>query len=87
VTVIHLSKDWWKKSRPPVKDIVLKKPVDLSDRFYSIADLGLKLGVGYDSIYKAIRAGDLVAHAAGRSWRIPEQAVKDWLEACTKKKN
>ena len=84
--VVMLDKDWWKTERVPSKELVLKKPAKLSERYFSIKEVMRRFSVGYDLIYKAIVKGDLYAEAVGRSYRISEQAIQDWLELCRRKK-
>ena len=53
---------------------------DLSDvRFLTVAEVAEMMRVSNMTVYRLVHSGDLPAIRFGRSFRIPEQAVHDYL--------
>ena len=48
-------------------------------RFYTVAEVAGVMRVSKMSVYRLIHAGDLEAVRFGRSFRVPEAAVKAYL--------
>ncbi|HEX3334864.1 MAG TPA: helix-turn-helix domain-containing protein [Jatrophihabitans sp.] len=60
------------------------RPVDpaLSDvKFLTVAEVATVMRVSKMTVYRMVHAGDLPAVRVGRSFRVPEQAVHDYLRA------
>jgi excisionase family DNA binding protein len=58
------------------------RPVDtsLSDvKFLTVAEVAAVMRVSKMTVYRMVHAGDLPAVRVGRSFRVPEQAVHDYL--------
>lgn len=52
---------------------------------YTISEVEKKLKVSKLSVYRYIRANQLKAVKVGKSWRITEEALKDFLERGTER--
>lgn len=48
-------------------------------RFLTVAEVATIMRVSKMSVYRLIHAGDLEAARFGRSFRVPEKAVNDYL--------
>ncbi len=52
----------------------------LSDvRFLTVAEVAALMRVSKMTVYRLVHGGDLPAVRVGRSFRVPEQAVHDYL--------
>jgi excisionase family DNA binding protein len=52
----------------------------LSDvRFLTVAEVAAAMRVSKMTVYRLVHAGDLPAVRVGRSFRVPEQAMHDYL--------
>lgn len=49
-------------------------------KFLTVAEVAAIMRVSKMSVYRLIHAGDLEAVRFGRSFRVPEQAVNDYLK-------
>ena len=57
-------------------------PGDMSEaRFLTIAEVAAKMRVSKMTVYRLVHAGELPAVQIGRSFRVPEQAVNEYLRA------
>ena len=55
---------------------------NLSDvKFLTVAEVAKVMRVSKMTVYRLVHAGDLPAVQIGRSFRVPEQAVHDYLRA------
>lgn len=53
---------------------------ELSDvKFVTVAEVALMMRVSKMTVYRLVHAGDLPAIRVGRSFRVPEEAVHDYL--------
>jgi len=53
---------------------------DLSEmRFLTVAEVAAIMRVSKMTVYRLVHAGDIPAVRVGRSYRVPEQAVDDYL--------
>jgi excisionase family DNA binding protein len=53
---------------------------NLSDvRFLTVAEVAAAMRVSKMTVYRLVHAGDLPAARVGRSFRVPEDAVNDYL--------
>lgn len=87
MAVIELKKGWWKEERKPATDLAIKRPSRrLGSKYYSLRSMAAKFEVGYDSLYKAARKGELAAEVVGRGWRVTEEAMRDYLDLSRRKK-
>jgi excisionase family DNA binding protein len=48
-------------------------------RFLTVAEVAASLRVSKMTVYRLVHAGDLPAVRVGRSFRVPEDAVNDYL--------
>ena len=49
-------------------------------RFLTVAEVASIMRVSKMTVYRLVHAGDLPAVRVGRSFRVPEQAVHDYLQ-------
>ena len=49
--------------------------------FFTTSELAEKLKMNVQVITRKVQAGEIKAYKIGKDWRIPEQAVYQWLEA------
>ena len=55
-------------------------PGDMSEaRFLTIAEVAAKMRVSKMTVYRLVHGGELSAVRVGRSFRVPERAVHDYL--------
>jgi excisionase family DNA binding protein len=55
---------------------------DLSEvRFLTVAEVASVMRVSKMTVYRIVHAGELPAVRVGRSFRVPEKAVHDYLQA------
>lgn len=54
---------------------------EMIDRWLSINDISLYLGVTNDTIYKWIEKKGLPAHKIGRLWKFKKEEVDDWVRS------
>ena len=50
-----------------------------TSRFLTVQEVAELMRVSTMTVYRLIKAGDLPAVRVGRSFRVPEQAVNDYL--------
>lgn len=55
-------------------------PVGLGTKFWKVSEVARFLRVSKMTVYRLIHAGDLPSVRVGRSYRVPEQAVRDYLK-------
>jgi excisionase family DNA binding protein len=48
-------------------------------RFLTVAEVAAMMRVSKMTVYRLVHSGDLPAVRVGRSFRVPEQAVHDYL--------
>lgn len=48
-------------------------------RFLTVAEVAALMRVSKMTVYRLVHAGELAAVRVGRSFRVPEQAVHDYL--------
>jgi excisionase family DNA binding protein len=66
------------------QDPAVVRPVDpaFADvRFLTVAEVATVMRVSKMTVYRMVHAGELPAIRVGRSFRVPEQAVHDYLRA------
>jgi excisionase family DNA binding protein len=66
------------------KEPTAVRPVDpaLADvRFLTVAEVAALMRVSKMTVYRMVHAGELPAVRVGRSFRVPERAVHDYLRA------
>lgn len=49
-------------------------------RFLTVAEVAEVMRVSKMTVYRMVHSGDLPAVRVGRSFRVPEQAVQDYLK-------
>ena len=53
---------------------------DLSTlRFFTVAEVATVMRVSRMTVYRLVHSGDLASVRVGRSFRVPERAVHDYL--------
>jgi excisionase family DNA binding protein len=50
-------------------------------RFLTVAEVATALRVSKMTVYRLVHSGDLPAVRVGRSFRVPEKAVQDYLQS------
>lgn len=48
-------------------------------KFLTVAEVATRMRVSKMTVYRLVHAGDLPAVRVGRSFRVPEEAVNDYL--------
>jgi excisionase family DNA binding protein len=56
-------------------------PVLAEVKFLTVAEVAAVMRVSKMTVYRMVHAGELPAVRVGRSFRVPEQAVHDYLRA------
>ena len=57
-------------------------PTSMADvRFLTVAEVATSLRVSKMTVYRLVHSGDLPAVRVGRSFRVPEKAVQDYLQS------
>lgn len=57
-----------------------RAPRQLSEvRFLTVAEVAAVMRVSKMTVYRLVHAGDLASVRVGRSFRVPERAVHDYL--------
>ena len=51
-----------------------------TDRWLSVAEIALHLGVSKESIYRWAENGKMPAHKVGRQWKFQTQEVNEWVK-------
>lgn len=54
--------------------------------FFTTAELAEKLKMNVQVITRKVQAGEIQAYKIGKDWRIPEEAVTEWLEKQSNRK-
>ncbi len=54
--------------------------------FFTTSELAEKLKMNVQVITRKVQSGEISAYKIGKDWRIPEQAVYEWLEQHSNKK-
>jgi excisionase family DNA binding protein len=71
-------------SGEPAEPVIGPRPADpaFADvRFLTVAEVAAVMRVSKMTVYRMVHGGDLPAVRVGRSFRVPEQAVHDYLRA------
>lgn len=85
--VVKMQPSWFKKRREAGESVTIQKRRKLAEKYYSLNEIAKKFSVGYDLLYKAIRRGELDAEVIGRSYRVSEESVQNYLTLCREKKS
>ncbi|WP_194949201.1 helix-turn-helix domain-containing protein [Actinomyces trachealis] len=56
-------------------------PTSAAPAFYTVAEVAAILRVSKMTVYRMVHSGELVAMQVGRSFRVPQRAVEDYLSA------
>lgn len=57
-------------------------PASMGDvRFLTVAEVATALRVSKMTVYRLVHSGELPAVRVGRSFRVPEQAVQEYLQS------
>ncbi len=54
---------------------------EMDDRWLSINEMCMYLGVSNDTVYKWIDKHNMPAHRMGRLWKFKKDEVDDWVKA------
>src|ERR1700753_1879763 len=73
-------------ARPTPLDEARAERIERSDqlaevRFLTVAEVATVMRVSKMTVYRIVHAGELPAVRVGRSFRVPERAVHDYLQA------
>jgi len=52
----------------------------MNDRYLSVAEIGMYLGIKRDTVYKWIRDSKLPAHRIGKLWKFKISEVDEWVK-------
>lgn len=52
----------------------------MDDRWFSVSEIAVHLGVKDDTVYKWIREKRLPAHRIGRLWKLKKHEVDEWVK-------
>lgn len=63
--------NWMAAAETPLSDV----------RFLTVAEVALIMRVSKMTVYRLVHSGELEAIRVGRSFRVPEQAVNQYLRA------
>jgi hypothetical protein len=65
----------------PLGEIVPAKPraFENDPKFYTVAEVAAIMRVSKMTVYRLVQSGELPAVRFGRSYRVPESAVNDYL--------
>lgn len=55
--------------------------LNIQDRWLSIHEICVHLGVSKDTVYKWIDKYEMPAHRMGRLWKFKKDEVDDWVRA------
>jgi len=53
----------------------------MEDRWLSVDEIAVYLGVKRDTVYKWIDRKNMPAHKAGRLWKFRKEEVDDWVRS------
>jgi len=53
----------------------------MNDRWLSVDEIALHLGVSRDTIYRWLDSQDLPAHKIGRLWKFQKAEVDEWVKS------
>jgi excisionase family DNA binding protein len=54
-------------------------PAEFDVRFLTVAEVAAMMRVSKMTVYRLVHSGELPAVRVGRSFRVPEQAIHDYL--------
>jgi excisionase family DNA binding protein len=67
-------------ARPVMERPVMERPAQRTGvSFLTVTEVAAIMRVSKMTVYRLVHAGDLVAVRVGRSFRVPEPAVRDYL--------
>jgi excisionase family DNA binding protein len=71
-----------KRARLRAEEVMMANETPLSDvRFLTVAEVATIMRVSKMTVYRLVHSGELEAIRVGRSFRVPEQAVNQYLRA------
>jgi len=53
----------------------------MDDRWLSVDEIAVYLGIKRDTVYKWIERRDMPAHKAGRLWKFRKEEVDQWVRS------
>lgn len=70
-------------AEPPAEQPVVRSvdPILSEVKFLTVAEVASLMRVSKMTVYRMVHGGDLPAVRVGRSFRVPEQAVHDYLRS------
>ncbi len=63
----------------PMAGPVLQRPAPRTVSFLTVTEVAAIMRVSKMTVYRLVHAGELAAVRVGRSFRVPEPAVRDYL--------
>jgi excisionase family DNA binding protein len=71
-----------RRARLRAEEVMMANETPLSDvRFLTVAEVATIMRVSKMTVYRLVHSGELEAIRVGRSFRVPEQAVNQYLRA------
>ncbi|WP_456552025.1 helix-turn-helix domain-containing protein [Blastococcus sp. SYSU D00813] len=65
--------------RPGTAPVAQRPPVERTPRFLTVAEVAGIMRVSKMTVYRLVHGGELAAVRVGRSFRVPEPAVREYL--------
>jgi excisionase family DNA binding protein len=65
--------------QPMTAGPVLQRPAPRTVSFLTVSEVAAIMRVSKMTVYRLVHAGELAAVRVGRSFRVPEPAVRDYL--------
>ena len=66
-------------ARPMTAGPVLQRPAPRAVSFLTVTEVAAIMRVSKMTVYRLVHGGELAAARVGRSFRVPEPAVRDYL--------
>ena len=51
------------------------------DRWYSVDEIAVHIGIKRDTVYKWVNEKNMPAHKVGRLWKFRKEEVDDWVRS------
>ena len=67
------------RPQPGTAPIAQRPPVERTPRFLTVAEVAGIMRVSKMTVYRLVHGGELAAVRVGRSFRVPEPAVREYL--------
>jgi len=54
--------------------------LNLEDRWFSVSEIAVYLGIKKDTVYKWIVEKQMPAHRMGRLWKFRKEEINEWVK-------